>query len=175
MLLRVAPHQAELYAYSFDWGHEGVFPEAHETIYGAAHGLEVPLFHGNVDAEGLSEWWVYSGFDRSNLPGRRALSDAIVAYLAQFVRTGDPNGGGSELPQWPRWSADPDAARVLHLDATADAARISAKTERVTVADVRRALDDEPEAVQKQVRETLGVLQPYALYERGDYRYGICD
>ena len=32
-----------------------------------------------------------------------AFSETITPYLARFVRTGDPNGGGA--PTWPEWDA----------------------------------------------------------------------
>ena len=67
---RVRRHQDDVYVYSFNWGGEAVRPGPPGFIYGAAHALEIPFFHGNVDAEevpGLFDW-VYKGFTEENRP-----------------------------------------------------------------------------------------------------------
>ena len=43
-------------------------------------------------------------FTAGNLAGREALSDQMQAYVAQFVRTGDPCPDGSGLTEWQPWS-----------------------------------------------------------------------
>ena len=46
-----------------------------------------------------------------------AVSRTMQAYFANFIKSGDPNGGG--LPEWPR--LDPAAPRLMRLDATSRA------------------------------------------------------
>lgn len=46
-------------------------------------------------------WYMFGNMDRSWRPFAdedRALSQEMIAHTAQFVKTGDPNGGG--LPEW---------------------------------------------------------------------------
>ena len=42
----------------------------------------------------------------------RALSEKMAGSLVQFMKTGDPNGGG--LPQWPRYTSE--KGEVMFLD-----------------------------------------------------------
>ena len=69
---------------------------------GAWHSGEEVYFYGNIP-------------DRSKLytDADRALSDQIVQYIVNFVKTGDPNGDG--LPGWP---AATDGRTVLELNET---------------------------------------------------------
>jgi len=44
-------------------------------------------------------------------PRPRALSTKMAGALLQFMKTGDPNGGG--LPEWPKYSADKGQTMIL--------------------------------------------------------------
>jgi para-nitrobenzyl esterase len=46
-------------------------------------------------------------------PDDRKVSDTFQGYIANFVKTGDPNGSG--LPAWPAANKKGDI-QVLHLD-----------------------------------------------------------
>ncbi len=175
LVRRMATHQTDVYVYAFDWGRSGVLPEPLEEIYGAAHSIEIPFFQGNADAEGVADWLLFRGFTAANRPGRLALSDAIVAWQAAFMRTGNPNDAASGLPEWRPWTNTPGAPRTLHLDADPANAHIRMDTDELTVADVRRALDAEPPAVQRAVRAFLETWTPWADYRPGDYAFGVCN
>jgi len=175
LVTRAAHHQDQLYVYSFAWGESNVLPEPLEFIYGAAHALEIPFFHGNVNAEGLTDWLLYSSFTEANRPGRRALSDAMVTYLAQFARTGNPNGPGIDLPEWAVWSADSSETRLMRLDADLSNARIEMDTEELSVASIKRALDAEAPQIRQHVRAVLAAMQPYAIAESGNDPFGSCN
>ncbi len=41
--------QDDVFVYRFDWGENGVCRPAVESIYGAAHAIEVPFFHASTD------------------------------------------------------------------------------------------------------------------------------
>ena len=175
LVRRAAEHQTDVYAYSFDWGMKGVLSEPLELLFGAAHGMEIPLFQGNVDAgDLLPGWLVFRGFTEANRPGRQALSDAMVAYLAEFVRTGNPNAPASGLPEWKPWTNVSGALKTMHLDADLDRAYLAMGSDELWVADVRRRLDAEPTAVQQYVRPFLWSRLPYAVYQTGDYSFGGC-
>jgi para-nitrobenzyl esterase len=45
-------------------------------------------------------------FDSTNRDSRTHLSERMMAYWAQFARSGDPGRGGrDDLPRWPAWDA----------------------------------------------------------------------
>ena len=174
---RVRAYQDDVYVYSFDWGGEAVRPGALGFIYDAAHALEIPFFHANVDGDeplGLPDW-VYKGFTEENRPGREALSAAMVSYLAQFARTGNPNKDGTGLPGWQPWSNEAGGVKALRLNASLDHTQIRMDAQEVSMASVRRALDAEDAATRRHVMRVLAVIQPYAAYEPGRYGYNVCD
>jgi carboxylesterase type B len=171
---RAAVHQDDVYVYSFNWGEGNVQPDPFGFIYGAAHFLEIPFFHGNVDTKGTENWLVFRGFSPTNQPGREALSKAMVSYLAQFCRTGDPNKASSGLPEWKPWSNEMDGPKAIILDADLNDAMIRMDNEEVSMMSVRRALDAEDPMVRKHVMTLLMAFQYYAAYEPGQYEYNPC-
>jgi para-nitrobenzyl esterase len=68
--------------------------------WGASHFAELWYMFGHLDQES----WAWRAADRR-------LSDAMVSYWANFVRSGDPNDAG--LPRWPVFTLA--GAQVLQL------------------------------------------------------------
>ncbi len=66
----------------------------------------------------------------ANLPGRQALTDTVIDYLSNFMRTGDPNCDG--LPLWTAWSNAADADKLITLDADLIDAIIGTSNEALT-------------------------------------------
>ncbi len=64
------------------------------------HAGELPYFYGNLETQPQN----YTAYDYE-------LSETIMDYIENFVRTGDPNGEG--LPEWQDFSADP--TKVMEL------------------------------------------------------------
>ena len=98
---RSAVGQPDVYAYRFDWGSGAeVGPSLsswYNLVFGACHTIEIPFFFGN-EVGGMAG----RVFNEENRPGREVLSRAMMAYVANFARTGDPNGVG--VPTWSPWS-----------------------------------------------------------------------
>lgn len=67
---------------------------------GSNHAGELPYFYGNLDKHP-------SNYDETDA----ALSQAMLSYYANFIKTGDPNDAG--LTPWPTVEAAPD--QVLEL------------------------------------------------------------
>ena len=84
--------------------------------------------------------WV---FTEENRPGREALSNAMMAYVAQFARTGDPNDLGSDLPIWSPWSNVEGESKCILFDAGYDATDIEMSTTELTISGVLEAMEFE--------------------------------
>tara|TARA_R110000868_G_scaffold373030_1_gene636956 strand:- start:67177 stop:68793 length:1617 start_codon:yes stop_codon:yes gene_type:complete len=127
-----ARHQSGVYGYTFAW--DGDDGSLFQFVYGAPHFSEIPFFHGHPDN---SETFSF-GFSEANLPGRKALSEAIVSYEKEFIRTGDPgNGWQNELPvKWQPWTMGKKSAERISLDADASNAELSLQSDSFTVEQV---------------------------------------
>ena len=116
-------------------------PRAHAVTFGAAHCIDLPFFFGNIDEK--EQWLLFSSMYRSftneNRPGRLALSEAMVSYLAQFMPSGNPNSAVAELPEWQAWSNDVGGPKVLQLDADRKHAQIGMDSRELSIAGIRRA------------------------------------
>jgi para-nitrobenzyl esterase len=152
------PDQPPVYAYLFSWGApdargKSPMPGNWGRRLGAFHSLEIPFFLGTDTLEGVLQVLL---FTRQNAPGRKALSGAMMDYLAQFARTGNPNRPGSGLPEWAAWTNVPGAPRSIVFDATADAARISMSGIELTDDGVLAAVSsDLPEPLRTRTLEAL--------------------
>lgn len=69
---------------------------------GSNHAGELPYFYGNLAAHPQC-------YDSSD----EALSETMLSYYVNFIKTGDPNGHG--LPHWPSWAEAPE--QLLELGA----------------------------------------------------------
>jgi len=106
---RASQHQ-DVYAYEFRWNEE---PEPFDDLIGAGHAIEIPFVFGNFIPGGiLRVLW-----SEANRPGREQLSEAMMAYWANFARTGDPNTGDADLPLWETWTNAPLSPKRMILDA----------------------------------------------------------
>jgi len=113
--------QAPVYAYQFNYG--AYNPDGYNawptdyrgTNYalrmGAAHGLEIPFFWGNLSFFTMGRIL----FREENRQGYEGLSEAMMKYLARFVHEGDPGSAGGVL--WKPWSNAEGAPKRILLDA----------------------------------------------------------
>jgi len=132
--------QPPVYAYYFRWGAlrddgTSVLPKSWGRRLGSFHSLEIPFFLGTDTVNGVMQWFLYT---RRNEPGRLALSAAMMAAIAHFIRTGDPNGPGA--PAWAAWSNEPGGPRSLVLDADERRALIAMSTVEYTREAAEKAL-----------------------------------
>lgn len=129
----IAQHQPDTYAYDFRWGTQAG-PQPFNFIYGAGHASEISFFHGT--GEGLFNL----PFTTQNEPGRQELQNAMMDYLADFARGGDPNGEFSkdELA-WQPWTNTAGVEKVIVFDATDAASDISMSNETLTLDGVNTA------------------------------------
>jgi para-nitrobenzyl esterase len=114
--LAAIPGQPPVYAYLFSWGAvradgTGPLPGDWGRRLGAFHSLEIPFFLGTDTIEGFL--FTSLLFTKENYPGRKALSGAMMDYISQFARTGDPNRPDSGLPVWQPWSNEVNGPKVI--------------------------------------------------------------
>ncbi|MCP4575291.1 MAG: carboxylesterase family protein [Deltaproteobacteria bacterium] len=118
-----------VYAYLLQW--DGLDESPYQFTWGAAHATDLPFFFGS-----LYSLFYGAAFSPGNdTPGRQALSAAMMQYVANFVRTNDPNGGN--LPLWEEWSTTTDGPKRILWDASETAPIIRMGTEEYTSADVQ--------------------------------------
>lgn len=113
---RLARHEARVYFYRFDWN-QG--PEPWRTLYGAAHGIDLPFVFGNFSGNFFS-----MDFSESNRPGREALSRIMMKCIGGFIRTGNPNTPELAV-KWMPWDAEGESRPRLVFDATPEDAVLS--------------------------------------------------
>ena len=117
--------KAKVYYYYFEQKPPYPAGSRFAEVKGVPHGAEIPFVFGHVSpavASGPSDiaWRLQD----------QALSDQVVSYWTNFVKTGDPNGQG--LPRWPAFSLAKPV--VMHLRA-APAAGPLPNTEQLKVLD----------------------------------------
>ncbi len=107
---------AATYLYRWDWDEEPTVLGADlAEMIGAAHAMEIPFIFGHFDL-GPEGNMIFTG---DNQPGRHALSRHMMAYWANFARTGSPGGDGGERPAWRRFDPSRNTETVLVLDTAA--------------------------------------------------------
>jgi len=141
--LKTHGDQPDVYAYRFDWGSGpevgASAPWWYTQLYGACHGLEIPFFFGN-ETGGLAGII----FNEDNRPGREALSTAMMSYVANFARTGNPNGTG--LPVWTPWSNSDGEPKhiILDVDDVTQVPTLSMTTAELTKSGVESEMSGSP-------------------------------
>jgi len=100
----------KVWYYQFNWAQE---PFPWNEVYGAAHAFDLPFLFGNFGPSVFSN----AVNSAANRPGRIALSASMMASLAAFARTGNPNHAalGASWQPWPRklvFDATPTQAAI---------------------------------------------------------------
>jgi len=87
-------------------------------VYVAWFGWEPPLFNGRMRAQHCLDicfWYYNTDLMLTHTGGGtrpRELSEKMSGALLQFMRTGNPNGGG--LPRWPEYSVENGETMILN-------------------------------------------------------------
>jgi para-nitrobenzyl esterase len=92
----MSKRQGNLYTYQFNWDEE---PKPMDFLMGACHAMDIPFMFHNFDVSD-SQITRISWCNKTKA-AREKLSNTMMHYLAQFVRTGNPNRIG--LPTWKPW------------------------------------------------------------------------
>jgi para-nitrobenzyl esterase len=158
---RLSSHvdQPGVYAYQFLWGAggdtgESQLPDPWGFWLGSAHGLDIPFFFGSEN-DPFNLYMHLLLWTEENQSGREVLAEAMMRYVAQFVRTGDPNEPGSNLPEWSPWSNDAGGPKCILFDV-----------------DENQALDVQMSTVeltQEGVKESMSLDVPEPLYSEALY------
>jgi para-nitrobenzyl esterase len=152
------PDQPPVYAYRFLWGApdakgKSPLPGEWGPRLGAFHNLDVPFFLGTDTIDGPLTWLL---FTKENNAGRKALSAAMMGYIAGFIRTGEPNRPGSGLPEWRPWSNEADGPKSIGFNVNGDAPAIEMGTSEVTEAGIAESMKNElPADVYEKTRQYL--------------------
>ena len=104
-------HEEDVYVYLFGWNDE---PEPFNHLIGAAHALDLAFWFGNFNSGKDSLFGL--AWSKANEPDRMRLTETMIAYLSNFVRTGNPNS--ERLPVWDPWPSAPDRYNRLFLSGT---------------------------------------------------------
>ena len=159
--LSTHPDQPDVYVYQFLWGAGGdtgtsVIPAPWGFRLGACHSLDIPFFFGNDIWNGPLSFLV---FTKENRPGRESLSNAMMAHVAQFARTGDPNKPGSGLTEWSPWSNAVDGPKCILFNVQGDMPDIAMSKVELTESGVKARLASEvPEPLYSEVLQYLSKM-----------------
>ena len=157
------PDVPSIYAYRFDWGSPNedglsVLPGDMGQDLGAYHSSEIPFFMGT----GKSQVTLLIGnpFTKQNQLGREKLTELCMKYMANFTRTGNPNG--DDLPDWTPWDKTEGKNKMLVLDADNTELRLSTLNEIITAESVLEEVKTElKEPERGQMLEHLKDVVPY--------------
>jgi para-nitrobenzyl esterase len=95
---RLAAQGVPVYAYRFSYVADSIVKP------GAQHASDIPYFFSTVDVK----------YGAEATKKDVAMGRAMSAYLVNFAKQGDPNGGG--LPAWPRYAGDKDVIMDFAAD-----------------------------------------------------------
>jgi para-nitrobenzyl esterase len=169
---RTQPH---VYVYRFDWDEEPklLWFDLGELI-GAAHAFEIPFVFGHWNLGPQSRRL----YDEANLPGREALSQAMMSYWAEFARRGTPGRGTrGDQPLWSAWHPEDGAEKFVVLDTPAGGGIRMASDAPITNAALVAELMGDPRLPDEQSRcALLATLVAWSPdLDESHYAAGGCD
>ena len=136
----LSQQQEKVYTYLFKWGGVGSGPYPFDHIYAAGHAAEIAFF-----GLGLDQGLFNLPFVAANEKGREELKGAMMGYLSNFARTGNPNSGDPQhvfpgrLTKWEQWTNAPGGPKAVVFDADLNQAKINMTSDEVTFASAEAA------------------------------------
>ena len=79
----------------------------------------------------------------------------MIGYVAQFVRTGNPNKPGSVLPKWLPWSNETNVLKCILFNADYERADIKMSSEELTLEGVMDRVNKLKEQMLSEVKAYL--------------------
>lgn len=160
-----------VFAYRFDWDESPrSFLVDFPALVGAGHALELGFVFGDFEG-GLNFPFLLS---EENQPGREYISRAMMAYWAQFAKTGDPGRGTSgDLPLWKPWTADYEGQMIFDTEPDGGVRMasqpLSAAILKTRLAD-DRVIDSPERRCRMYVEMFLTGFQVRDFWDAGEYR-----
>ena len=142
-------NQDDVYCYVFNWGGIGSGTEPFDFLIGSGHAFELSFFFGwDTDT------WGNVSFSQDNEPGRKELQNAIMSYMASFIKTGNPNSKVDKLPKWSKWSNN-NGSKSIIFEADFEKAKISMMNQEYKKEEILSEIEALPEAVRNLVKILL--------------------
>ena len=159
-------YKADIYAMEIKFGDNKTAVGEKMALYGAFHGVFVPL----LDTASQNYTWLAGDAYSSN--GAKELSVIFKKYLYNFIRNGNPNE--SSLTQWDKWSLENEklGKSILYLDADSESAYIYMGKKEFTYEDVLKEMDKDKSIDSSAKKEIISkVLNGRWFSERLDKKY----
>lgn len=140
-------YKSDIYLCQVDYGSTGT---AKNDLgdYGAFHGIFVPMLSSKNNYADVFK----GAFEK---PGYQAMAGVYNQYLANFLASGDPNGG--DLASWSKWSPDKKVSMVF--DGSETGAAVEEKDVSTTYEDIIKEMEADtsisPEIKDKMIRNVL--------------------
>ncbi|MDR1938625.1 MAG: carboxylesterase family protein [Tannerellaceae bacterium] len=119
-----AKYKAPIYTCMINWGDDpNIVGEKMAGTYGSFHGVAIQFLTG--EKTGPRELYpeIYE------TPGAREMGETLIKYIANFIRTGNPNGDG--LVTWDAWKSATEGNTSLVFDADKEKAIIKMTDNRI--------------------------------------------
>ncbi|WP_370676608.1 carboxylesterase family protein [Pleomorphomonas sp. PLEO] len=144
-------YKAPIYTLRFAWGGDaGIVGERMAKLYGSFHGVWIPFVTSTTT--GFSSTFP-AAFDN---PGAKDITDKLGRYVANFLRTGNPNGDG--LVAWKPWESAASGPTQMVVDADTRKATFTMTEERTRYDDVLAQMEADrsvPESDKKHLIEKV--------------------
>jgi len=126
--LLVANHdQPPVYGYRFAWGSKpGVIKSPVADLLGTTHGFDMDFVTGH-HTNFADKMFPNSLYFEENAQGRAEITHSMMAYLGNFLHSGNPND--ENLPRWQAWNNKAGVDKILRIDGDLTKADISMSAE----------------------------------------------
>ncbi len=142
---KMKKYKGKIYTCTVNAGAQGEFAKT-LGMFGAFHGIFVPMIDWeNKNYEGM----IGNVFETE---GGKEMSTTYVAYIKNFIRTGDPNG--KNLPEWTVWTKDVKKNNTLWIDADSAKADIRMTNRRIVYEDVLKEIDSD-NAIDSEIKQGI--------------------